>query len=258
LPNLGLRIEIGRVEAVLEIPRLDLALAVAITAIAALIQGTIGLGFAIVAVPLLSLVDPRLAPVPQLLLSLPLTVGMAIRERHAIEWRGMIWVLVGRLPGVVAGLWLLEVASLRMLDAIIGIIVLAGVAILSMRPARRERTRASELAAGFASGASGVISSIGGPPLALLYRDDEGATIRANLAALFAIGLVISIGGRWLTGRIAPVEVGVAAMLLPALALGLGLSRLAIRRLDGARLRRSVLVACALAAVALLGRAALR
>ena len=59
----------------------DLTLALVITAIAAMLQGSVGLGFAMVSVPLLSLIDPRLAPVPQLLVSLPLALAMA--------WRGL-------------------------------------------------------------------------------------------------------------------------------------------------------------------------
>src|SRR5687768_11992248 len=56
-----------------------------VTAASAWLQGAIGFGFAVVSVPVLALAHPALAPVPQLLLSVPLTVVMAVRERHAMD-----------------------------------------------------------------------------------------------------------------------------------------------------------------------------
>src|SRR5687767_14350581 len=108
------------------------------TLVAAIVQGSIGLGFAVLSVPMLSLVHPSLAPVPQLLLSLPLTVYMAWNERHAIHIRGAAWVLVGRIPGAFIGTLLLTIASARMLDAMIGGVVLAGTIVFSTTvPVRR-------------------------------------------------------------------------------------------------------------------------
>ena len=49
----------------------ELVIALVITAAGAFVQGTIGVGFGIVSVPLLSLINPVLAPVPQLLLVSP-------------------------------------------------------------------------------------------------------------------------------------------------------------------------------------------
>jgi uncharacterized membrane protein YfcA len=65
-----------------------LILAFVITAIAATLQGSVGLGFAMVSVPLLTLIDPRLAPVPQLLVALPLSLAIAWRERRSIDLHG--------------------------------------------------------------------------------------------------------------------------------------------------------------------------
>lgn len=62
-----------------------LTLALLITAIAASFQGTVGLGFAMISVPLLSLIHPSLASVPQLLIALPLTVALLWRERRAVD-----------------------------------------------------------------------------------------------------------------------------------------------------------------------------
>ena len=79
----------------------DLAIALVVTFFAAAIQGVVGLGFAMVSVPILALIDPSLAPVPQLLTTIPLTVSMAWRERGHLQLSGIGWVLAGRVPGAV-------------------------------------------------------------------------------------------------------------------------------------------------------------
>jgi uncharacterized protein len=244
------------VEELLEIPLLHLAAALLVTFAAAFVQGVIGLGFAIFSVPILSLIDPRMAPVPQLLLSVALTFSMAYRERHAIQWRTLVWVLIGRIPGAILGAWLLTITTPQILDLIIGGSVLLGVLVFSTK-IRVRRNRFSEVVAGIGSGAAGTISSIGGPSLALLYRDEKGETIRANLAAIFALGLIASISARVWAGKIHRVELLVAAAMLPALFAGLVLSGRFMGKIEGKALRISVLAVSAIAAVALLLRALL-
>ncbi len=153
---------------VLQMSLLAWALALIITAGAASVQGTVGLGFAMVSVPLLSLIHPSLAPVPQLLMVLPLTVTMAWRERHAIDLRGFWWIIGGRIPGAFLGVALLTVASQRILDMFIALTVLGAVAVMA-KGVHVKRTRGTKFAAGVGSATTGVIASIGGPPVALEY-----------------------------------------------------------------------------------------
>ena len=72
-------------------------LACLLTAFAATVQGTIGFGFAILSVPVLSLLDPALAPVPQLLIMWVMTFGMFWRERRDVDLRGVGILLFGDL-----------------------------------------------------------------------------------------------------------------------------------------------------------------
>ena len=55
------------------------------------------------AVPILLLIDPVLAPVPSLLLAVPLTAWQLLRERGTVDRSGVIWILVGRIPGGLLG-----------------------------------------------------------------------------------------------------------------------------------------------------------
>ncbi len=63
------------------------------------IQGVIGFGFALVAVPVLALVQPDAVPVTVMLMAIPMTVFMALRERAHIDGRGFTTIMVGRVLG---------------------------------------------------------------------------------------------------------------------------------------------------------------
>lgn len=82
------------------------------------------------------------------------------------------------------------------------------------------RTKLSEFGAGALSGVLSFVASIGGPPLALLYSRDDGPTRRSNLAAVFTIGLTITVVARIASGNMTWDDALVALILFPALALG--------------------------------------
>ena len=230
---------------------LDAVLAAIIAVGAGFVQGSIGLGFAILGVPLLTLVDPAFTPVPVILTTIPLTAAMAWRERDHIEWRRVGWVLVGRLPGALLGLWLLRTATERSLSFIIGFVVLAVVLALGLG-LRVRRTPTADFIGGVTSGASGLSTGIGGPPLAILFAGTEGPLLRSTLAAIFFVGLSINTATLAIGGEITRESFLYAAPLLPAMLVGLRLSRSVIHRIDVKRLRALVLTMAGLAAIILL------
>ena len=235
---------------------LALGVAFVVTLLAATVQGTIGFGFAVLSVPVLALLDPRLAPVPQLLLSMPLALVVAVREREAIAIREVGWILGGRLPGAAIGFVLLTTFSQRLLDGLVAGIVLCAVALLSTGFVIK-RTAVAKFSAGVVSGTFALVASIGGPPLALLYRDAKGPTLRANLAAVFVVGLCLTIATRVVAAAINMDDVIIAAWLMPALLLGAALSGPISKRVEGPALRTGVLVLASLAAIGLIVRVAL-
>jgi uncharacterized membrane protein YfcA len=230
-----------------------LAVAMAVSLIAAMLQGTIGFGFALLSVPVLALVDPVLAPAPQILVVIPLTIAMAVRERHAIRLTGVGYILAGRIPGAALGVLLLKVANAPALDVVVGVMILGGTLAAERRRAV-EPTPRTQFVAGVVSGITGLVAAIGGPPLALLYRDRSAQEMRANLAAIFAMGLAITVGARALAGELHGLDVSIALWLLPPVALGWYLSRFIADPLRGKAFRQSVLAAIVLACVALVLR----
>lgn len=229
-------------------------IAAVVTTGAAAVQGTVGIGFAMISVPLLALLDPTLAPAPQLLIALPLTISMAVKERHAIDLSGVGWILAGRIPGAILGAVLLGIATAAALDIAIALIVLGAVFIIATG-FRIRRTTTTKIAAGIGSGATGVIGSIGGPPVALLYSREEADMIRSTLAVVFTFGVLTSAFFRWLSGNMTFSDVRVALVLFPFALVGLWLATRLRDRVPRIAVRITILVVCASAATALLIRA---
>ena len=134
--------------------------------------------------------------------------------------------------------------------------VLLGVA-LTIRAVEVPVRPATLVAAGLISGVAGTATSIGGPPVALLYQHRSPDQIRSTLAVLFTVGAGMSLAGIWLGGNFEVRLLLLALLLTPCLAVGAW----AGGRLQGVfpdhRIRYAVLGVCAASAIALLVRSLL-
>jgi uncharacterized membrane protein YfcA len=232
-----------------------IALAGLAVAFGALVQGAVGFGLALVAAPLLAIVDPALVPVPLLLLATGHALLMLRREHGDTDWTGVGWALLGRLPGIALGVLAVAVLPPRWFTVAVAVIVLSCVA-LSVVRWRPRPTVAALLVAGVVSGAGGTASAIGGPPVALLYQDAKGPRVRATLAAYFAVGSALSLTGLLVGGQITGDALRAAALMVPFMIVGFALSSPARRLLDRGWTRPAVLAVACGGALALLARAA--
>jgi hypothetical protein len=214
----------------------------------ALVQGSVGFGSNLVAVPVLAVFNAEALPATLTLVVVPLVIAMAVREHHAVDRAGVAWLTVGRVPGSVLGAWVVVVVSSATLSVLLGAGVLVAVAMTALAPPVPVNG-VTATATGFAAGVMGTATAIGGPPMALLYQHHEGPVLRSTLAVAFAFGTAISIVVLAVAGAIEPWQVALATALLPGLAAGLVLSRLLVDRLDGSWLRPAVLTLAAVAAV---------
>jgi uncharacterized protein len=212
------------------------------------VQGSIGFGANLVAVPVLAVVQPRALPAALMLPILPLSLAMVGRERHGVDWRAVGWLTAGRIPGSVAGALVVAVVAAETLSVLAGAAVLVGVAV-SVASLTIPVTRTTEVATGVVSGAMGTATAIGGPPLALLYQHHEGPVLRATLAATFSLGTALSVLILALTGAIEGWQVLLAVALFPGTLTGVLASSRLVGRFDGPWLRPSVLAFASLAAV---------
>ena len=208
----------------------------AIVVLAGFVQGSTGVGFALVVAPVLGLVAPDMLPVTVLVLMLPLNIYVAWRERAALDFRSGAWVTAGRLAGTFGGLWVLVALSASHLNLLVGVSTIAAAAVTLAMPAFRP-SRSVYVAAGLITGVTETATGIGGPPLALAYQHHPVAVMRSTIALCFLIGELISLAFLWYAGRIAAPQLLGAAQLLPALGAGALLSRFVHHRIDAHALR---------------------
>ncbi len=225
----------------LDVTGWDLAICIAIVVAAAVVQGSIGFGINLMVAPVMAVLAPGSVPGAMVLLSLPLTITMLLREHHAIDWFGVRWITAGRLPGTLIGLVILVMVSESMLSTVVGVVIIAGV-ILSVVHRGVHVNRHTAFTSGIAAGTMGTAAAVDGPPMALLYQHHEGHTIRATLAVCFVIGALVSATALTVAGDLTLEQVKFTLVLLPGLLLGLGISHFVAPRLHPNVLRPAVLV----------------
>jgi uncharacterized membrane protein YfcA len=220
--------------------------AAAILAAGAAIQGSVGFGLGVFGAPLLTLLDPRLVPGPILLDALLLTVLVAVREWKHVRLADLVWAVPGRLVGTIVAVVLMKAIPAERFQVALGLLILAAVALSAWGP-RLPLNPRTLTAAGVAAGVMSTFTSIGGPPIALLYQHEEGPRVRGTLAAFFTLGVIFSMGGLHVAGRFGWPEVRLAAVLLPGVVAGFLLSRWSARWLDRGHTRALVLLTSAVA-----------
>lgn len=204
------------------------------------VQGTTGMGFALVVAPVLGILHPALLPGGLLILMLPLNAYVAWRERRAVDCNGVKWITAGRAVGTFGGLAILVAIPLSYLNAVIGATtILAAMGTLlapSFAPGRN-----AFLSTGLFTGITETATGIGGPPLALVYQHMPVATLRSSVALCFLIGEMISLVVLAFSGRIELASLYPLLWVMPALLIGMLVSHLVYRRINPRFLRSAVL-----------------
>ncbi|WP_028812690.1 sulfite exporter TauE/SafE family protein [Streptomyces flavidovirens] len=209
-------------------------------AVAAFVQGSSGLGFALIVAPVAGLLDPSLVPVFVLASMIPLNLYVAWRERDSLDLRGAGWITAARLAATPGGLMLLWVIPDRSLGLFVGAATVLA-AVVSLAAPAFTPGRGAYVAAGAVTGLTETATGVGGPPLALVYQHRPPAELRSTVAVCFLVGEVASLALLFATGQGSPAQLGWVVLLLPALAAGAWLSRLVHHRLDARRMRLFVL-----------------
>jgi uncharacterized protein len=231
-----------------------LLLAGLVVLVGATVQGFVGFGLGLFAAPLLALLDPTLVPVPLLLVATVTSVLSVLREHRHTDWRGVGWMVLGRVPGTFVGLAAVLLLSARWFGILVGLSVLACVA-LSLVSWHPRPTRPTLLLAGAVSGATATSATIGGPPVAIVYQHSEGPRVRATLGAFFVLGAAMSVAALASAGRVGLAELRTAGLLVPFLLVGFALSGPARRWVDVRWLRPLLLGVSSAGAVLLIAQA---
>ncbi|MEM7444989.1 MAG: sulfite exporter TauE/SafE family protein [Pseudomonadota bacterium] len=222
--------------------------------VAAVAQASIGIGFGVVSAPILAILDPALVPGPLLILGVLTSLIVGIRHRQHFHLGKLGYALSGRVLASILGGLTASVLSPQLFLLVFASLMLAAVAI-SLSGLHFAPTPRSLFVAGAASGYMGTITSVGAPPMAIVYQHSPGGEIRANMSAFLVSGGTVSIIALAAFGAFGWSDIVLSLKLLPALLIGTWLSRPVARFFDTGWMRPGMLGLCVAASILLLWRA---
>src|SRR5262249_61088139 len=98
--------------------------------------------------------------------------------------------------------------------------------------------------AGFVAGITGTATSVGGPPIALLYQRGDPKVVRATMSVFFFVGVILSLSGLALSGSLGRTPSLLALAMAPGVVLGYVVGRRTRRSIDREGFRKGLLVVC--------------
>jgi hypothetical protein len=176
-----------------------------------------------------------------------LVMLMAVRERRDVIVEDVGLAVFGRLIGTLPGAYAIAAFPRSVYELLFAALVMIGV-LLSALGRHVSPTPRHVVLASMVSGFMSTVASIGGPPMALLYQNEEGPRIRATISAIFTIGGVITLAGLWWADRFGLVELLLGLLLMPGVMVGFAVSRYTMAWIDRSRLKPAVLAISALSA----------
>lgn len=228
-------------------------LVIAAVFFSAFLRGMAGFGFALAAVPIISLMLP---PLEAVTLAVLLQVVVGLRDIFALQGDvhkpSLIRLSVGSLVGTPVGIFALTALSHDAARVLIAVAVLGGLALLMRyKPAEPRPHHGLALVAGVASGAFSGLAAMPGPPAVAYYLGAGTSSVqtRASLLLFFFVAALMATPGLVIAGAVNAHTLRLTAVSVPALALGTWLGTAAFKRLDNAQYRKVAIAVMALSAV---------
>ncbi len=220
--------------------------------VAAFMQIVAGFGFALLAVPLMTLaIEPKIAVVVSTLTGIFVTSWQAYKDRAEADKVLVRRMTIGAYVGMPLGLLVFVSVNDNVLRFLLGLAVLVAVVLLAMRVNLLHVGPRLDYGSGFISGVLATSLSTNGPPLVFVLqaRQLSAVTFRATISTVFALS---NIGGLALfiaSGKITRDGVVAAAVTIPAMLFGQLLGFPIRKHVHGERFRWLVLVLLVVAAI---------
>lgn len=219
----------------------------------ACLQGVAGYGIGTLAAPVVFLINPIFLPGVMIINAVLLNLLMLVRNRASLSFRPVRYAIGGNVVGTVLAGFTLTALSEQGFELMFGALILlsVGLSVVGMKPSLSGQ---NSLFAGGASGYMGTITAVGGPPMGLIYQNETGPLVRANLAAFFLFGSCASIVVLAPAGYIGIRELKLVAVTFPGVIIGFWMSGHLVNRMPFGALRPLILSIAALAGAAALLR----
>lgn len=215
--------------------------------IAAVLRGLTGFGFALAAVPAMSLIiAPSRAVTLAILLQCMVGLRDTVRMRALVNRRALLLMTIGSVVGTPLGLLALTHLSPDAMRIVLAALVGVGLAALLLKVQLGEG-RGTAIGAGMVAGLFSGLAAMPGPPAIAYFLGTRTPAVntRASLMVFFFLTSLVALPGLVWAGQIDRHGIVQAAFSLPALLIGTWVGGQAFSRLDEGGYRT--------AAIALLG-----
>jgi uncharacterized membrane protein YfcA len=200
-----------------------LAVILGVVCFASLVQLASGFGFALLCVPLLTLVvDAHLAVLIALLLGVAGTGYQALSGRRDFDRGVVARLLVAAFLGMPVGLYVYSRTSPQGLKIAVGALILASALLLLRGFSIRDSSRAVDLGVGLLTGFLTTSIGTSGPPVVavLQARSVTAVVFRATASVVFCVIDVVAVAGFAARGDVTWPLVLLALCTLPGMLLG--------------------------------------
>lgn len=232
---------------------IEILLVIVFAALGALVQGCLGIGFGLVAGPVLVAIDSAFVPGPLLIIGLVVAVRHMVAERHDIDRLALRNVLIGLPVGLALGLATLLMIDARTLSILVGAAA-ALAAVAALVGARADRSTRVDIGAGALMAFASITAALPGPPLVIAFRDMKPGPMRGTTSASISAMAIVSAISLTIAGRFGGHELELLALLAPGALIGLVAARYLRPVLDRSWFRTAVLILACIGGIALVIR----
>ena len=212
------------------------------------IQSLVGFGMGVVAAPIILWIDPSLVPTVILVMGIIMSLIVMFQYRKYLCLSDLSFAYLGRLPGTFLASYMLILLTEADMFILLGVFILIAV-FLSIYKFNVRATPSTLFIGGLISGVMGTATGIGGPPVALLFQNEEPNKLRANLSAFFVITGLISLAALHYTGHFSVNEFTRVIWLVPIPLLGVYAAYLIRNKVDKKIIKGMILILCSISAV---------
>lgn len=213
-------------------------------------QGLSGFGSILLSIPLLTIFMDIKAVIPlTALVGLSITVMLLIQLWQHLEWKKIVPLLLGAVPGIIAGVFLLKRLDKGIIQMILGsILVIYAVYSIVFRTHGRKIKDGWAYLFGFSAGCLGGALSAAGPPV-IVYTSLQDWTkdqIKVTIQGFYLISGLIVVSLHALTGLTTLPVIRYYGVSLPVLLIGTYIGSLFYGSIKEEHYRKVILILLAL------------
>ena len=192
------------------------------------VQHSIGIGFGLIASPLMLVIDPKIVPVVPLALGMSSSLLQTVKTHKHLDLKICVYATITRVFAVVLASFVLVLVigdtSTKLFSIVFATSLLLAVAMTALNKLNLKPTAFSVVIATICSSVMGTLTGLGGPPMALLYASERPMVTRSHLSFMIFTGTIITLIVLGLHGLIARYQIEIFLFFLPALIVGVAIS----------------------------------